>query len=86
MNGKIKIHKPTGPAFNVGEVWYSAGGNLRVEIIGVNIYPYATKFPTEARLTTNCFEVSYLQSDGTVAKKDAWCFQVRYSHQADIYL
>jgi hypothetical protein len=23
MNGNIKFHKATGPAFNVGEVWWS---------------------------------------------------------------
>lgn len=34
MNGKIKFHKATGPAFAQGEVWVSASG-VKVEIVSV---------------------------------------------------
>jgi hypothetical protein len=41
MNGKIKFHKATGPAFNVGEVWVSVSG-VQVEVVSVSKYPGAT--------------------------------------------
>lgn len=73
MNGKIKFHKPNGPAFAVGEQWESHGGKLKVTITGVT------------KIGDDKFDylIDYLQSDGTSSQKDGWNFQVRYSHVAD---
>ena len=72
MNGKIKFHKPNGPAFAVGEEWISANGMkvtiTKVTCIGDGKFDYL---------------IDYLQSDGTSSQKDGWNFQVRYNHQAD---
>ena len=80
MNGKIKFHKATGPAFAEGEVWYSSA-NVPVEIISVERYPGATEDHTDD------YSVTYRNKvDGSVHEKDAWNFQVRYTHQADRFL
>jgi hypothetical protein len=70
MNGKIKFHKATGPAFNVGEVWVGSNGT-KVAIVGVSKYPGATSNHTS-------------EWNGVQYEKDAWNFQVRYTHQADL--
>ncbi len=80
MNGKIKFHKATGPAFNVGEVWVSVSG-VRVEVVGVSKYPGATEDHTDD------YSVTYRNTvDGSIHEKDAWNFQVRYTHHADTFV
>lgn len=77
MNGKIKFHKATGPAFNVGEVWYGANGH-KVEIIDV------ARYLGVLSNHTSDYSVMYKDiAEGSIHEKDAWNFQVRYTHQAD---
>ncbi len=81
MNGKIKFHKATGPAFNVGEVWVGSDGNTKVTIVSVRKYPGATSDHTSD------YGVTYeWEEHGQMVQheKDAWNFQVRYTHQADL--
>ena len=83
MNGKVKWHKATGPAFNAGEVWVSSSGT-RVEVISVRRYPGAKSDHTSD------YGVTYFtdpERDRTKThEKDCWNFQVRYTHQADLVL
>jgi hypothetical protein len=80
MNGKIKFHKAAGPAFNVGEVWVSVTG-VNVEIVEVVKYPGATEDHTDD------YGVTYRNIvDGSIHEKDAWNFQVRYTHHADQFV
>jgi hypothetical protein len=75
MNHNQKFHNPEGPAFNVGEKWISAdrqGG----ECIINNTMKYG---PDKWDVT-----VFYTCNNGMVYEKDAWNFQVRYFHIADI--
>ena len=74
MNGKLKLHKPNSPAFNAGEVWIGASGS-KVEIISVVPWPVC--------IDTWSYSVHYRQADGSLSNKDAWAFQVRYTHTAD---
>lgn len=79
MNGAVKFHKAIGPAFAPGEVWISVSGT-RVEIISVRKYPGAsTNHISDYGVTyfTNANKTS-------THEKDAWNFQVRYTHQADL--
>lgn len=76
MNGKIKFHKPTGPAFNPGEVWVGSGG-IRVVIKSVR------KAATDSQGISD-YWVTYDTGEGIEHEKDAWSFQVRYNHQADL--
>ena len=73
MNGAKKYHKPTGPAFNVGETWASLSGGLTCEIVSVRKYGN-DKWD---------YDVTYRYPDGSECSKDAWNFQVRYGHVAD---
>lgn len=80
MNGEIKWHKATGPAFNKGEVWISSGGG-RVTIVSVRKYPGSTD--------DHCsdYGVTYeWEERGKIVQyeKDGWNFQVRYTHVADM--
>ena len=78
MNGEIKWHKPTGPAFAPGEEWVSTCG-YRVKIISVRKYPGATTNHISD------YGVLYEQLGGAPNhEKDAWNFQVRYTHVADL--
>ena len=79
MNGAKKFHKPTGPAFNAGEVWRSAAGNIRVVILGVR------KYATGGNEISD-YAVRYDNGEGVEVEKDAWNFQVRYVHSADLAL
>jgi hypothetical protein len=74
MNGTKKFHKANGPAFNVGEVWQGISAAYEVEIVGVSKFG-KEKFD---------YEVSYMDERGNLWKKDAWNFQVRFQHIADI--
>lgn len=74
MNGNIKFHKPSSPAFNNGEVWVGASGS-KVVIDGITHWPVCVgKYD---------YTVHYTQCNGTKTSKGAWEFQVRYTHQAD---
>jgi hypothetical protein len=80
MNGKIKFHKATGPAFAPGEVWVSSSG-ARVEVISVRKYLGAIGD------RTSDFGVTYYVNPGVTEvthEKDCWNFQVRYTHNADL--
>lgn len=84
MNHEIKWHKPTGPAFAPGELWIGAG-NTRVFIVSVRKYPEASPESTH----TSDYEVTYKWVENgkfLQYKKDAWNFQVRYTHIADLRL
>jgi hypothetical protein len=78
MNGAIKFHKPTVPAFLPGEVWYSVASRTRVTIIE------AWKHPGADGDHVSDYSVRYAADDGTMFDKDAWNFQVRYTHAADL--
>lgn len=80
MNGKIKFHKATGPAFNVGEIWVSTAG-VQVEVVSVAKYPKATENPIVDYIVTYRNTV-----DGSVHEKDAWNFRARYNHLADSFV
>lgn len=73
MNGAKKFHNPDGPAFNEGEKWVATPKSFviiqRVERYGVDKWDV---------------DVYYTQIDGSTAHKNAWSFQVRYQHQADL--
>lgn len=73
MNGTKKFHKPTGPAFAVGEQWVSIAGKIKCKILSVRKYG-------EGKWD---YEATYEYTDGSQASKDAWSFQVRYAHVAD---
>lgn len=76
MNGNIKWHKPTGPAFHVGQEWFS--GKHRCTIVKVE------KYPGTATQHVSDYGVTYMAADGSIHEKDAWNFQVRYTHLADL--
>ena len=78
MNGKIKFHKATGPAFDAGEVWVDSS-NAKAQIVSVRRYVNAITYHMSD------YSVTYTTGNGT-HEKDAWNFQVRYTHQADINL
>jgi hypothetical protein len=72
MNGKVKWHKPNGPAFAFGELWVGSSGNI-VSIVSVRqVGP--GKFD---------YIVTYVDDRAIEMTKLAWDFQVRYEHIAD---
>lgn len=81
MNGARKFHKATGPAFNPGEVWVSSCG-IRVEIVSVRKYQGATSDHTSDYGVT--YKTDPVNNPERLHEKDAWNFQVRYTHQADL--
>lgn len=81
MNGNIKFHKATGPAFNVGEVWVGASGD-KVEIVSVRKYQGAAADHTSDYSVT--YKTDPNNNSEQTHEKDAWNFQVRYTHQADL--
>ena len=74
MNGAIKFHKPSSPAFNAGECWVSANGVRcwieKVECYGPEKWDYT---------------VHYRFESGNPCCKNARSFQVRYNHVADSF-
>lgn len=76
MNGNKKFHKANGPAFSTGELWVSNSSNYEVEIVNVRKFG-EDKFD---------YEVTYIDEFHNQWKKDAWNFQVRFQHVADINL
>lgn len=81
MNGKVKFHKATGPAFHPGEIWVSANG-VKVEIVEVRKYPAATGDHASDYGVT--YKTDPVVNSQQINEKDAWNFQVRYTHQADL--
>ncbi len=84
MNKVRKWHKATGPAFNPGEQWIGSTGHS-VVVVSVRKYPGAS--PDSAH--TSDYGVTYEWVErGQVRRheKDAWNFQVRYTHIADLCL
>lgn len=83
MNGTIKFHKATGPAFNPGESWHGSGSHC-VTIVSVRKYPGATADHTSD------YGVTYQWTDANGKiyqhEKDVWNFQIRYTHFADLNL
>ena len=82
MNGEVKWHKATGPAFNAGEQWVGDGGRIRVEIVSVRRYPGATGFHNSDYGVT--YKTDPINNPEQTHEKDAWNFQVRYTHIADL--
>lgn len=78
MNGAKKFHKPESPAFNPGERWIGSSGVvaeiLRVERYGVD------------KWDADVFYYYPTLEGGREVHKNAWSFQVRYQHQADLDL
>lgn len=81
MNKVIKFHKATGPAFNAGEIWVGVSGH-KVEIVSVRKYPGATADHTSDYGVT--YKTDPVNNPEQTHEKDAWNFQVRYMHQADL--
>lgn len=80
MNGEVKWHKPTGPAFNAGEVWVSTAGNM-VTVVSVRKYNTTGNDISDYGVTYEWVE----RGEVVQHEKDAWNFQVRYTHSADFY-
>ena len=76
VNGAKKFHSPDGPAFNAGEKWNS--GRFEVEVLRTVRYG-VDKWD---------IDVYYFYPDrpDQEVHKNAWSFQVRYQHQADLNL
>ena len=77
MNGEVKWHKASGPAFNPGEEWESVDGYILCRIVSVEKFGDGQ---WDYRVTYE------FPATGTQATKDAWSFQVRYRHIADARL
>lgn len=68
MNGKIKFHKATSPAFNQGEIWVCSSG-YKVEVVSVRKYPGATGDHMSD------YGVTYKgKKSGLTYEKDCWFF------------
>ena len=82
MNGNIKFHKATSPAFNPGEVWVGSSGS-KVTVVSVSKYPGATSDHSSSYGVT--YEWKTATGNNTIQyEKDCWNFQVRYTHSADL--
>jgi len=82
MNGEIKFHKATSPAFNPGEVWVGSGG-IKVVVVAVRKYPGATS----NHVSDYAVLYEWLENgENRRHEKDCWNFQVRYTHNADLYV
>ncbi len=75
MNGAQKFHSPDGPAFNKGEQWIGRSGST-YEIISTHRY-HKDKWSVDV---TYCL-VGKPEQTWT---RDAWNFQVRCTHSADL--
>jgi len=75
----VKFRKPTGPAFNSGEVWINTAGN-RVTIVSVRKYNTTGNHISDYGVTYEWAE----RGDVVQHEKDAWNFQVRYTHSSDV--
>lgn len=79
MNRKIKFHSPDGPAFLPGEQWLTTARDARVSIASTRRYG-PDKWDVEVEY------VLIDREDHHYFKKDAWNFQVRYFHIADLHV
>lgn len=75
MNGAKKFHSPDGPAFNKGERWVGSSGAV-VEILATRRYGQ-DKWDVDV-------QYHMPSQPNSVWSKDAWNFQVRYMHTADM--
>lgn len=75
MNGTKKFHNPDGPAFNEGEIWYSASG-VKARIERIERWGLG-KWDADVY-----YSFPVVGNDQLVVK-NAWSFQVRYQHEAD---
>lgn len=82
MNGNVKFHKATSPAFNPGEVWVDSSGRYKVTIVSVSKHPGATSDHSSSYGVT--YELNSLSGKVQQYEKDCWNFQVRYTHAADL--
>jgi hypothetical protein len=80
MNGNLKFHKPTGPAFNHGEKWINSG-NASVYIDSVQ--HNNTEGNNCSDYTIRYFWYNSASGKKVFHEKDGWNFQVRYMHIAD---
>lgn len=79
MNGAKKFHSVDGPAFNLGEIWVSSGG-VKIEMLRVERYGVD-------KWDADVFYWSSLDPSTRIEiHKNAWSFQVRYQHQADLQI
>ena len=76
-----KFRKATGPAFSPGEVWIGSSG-ITVEIVAVRKYPGACGEHLSDYGVT--YKTDPLNNSEQTHEKDAWNFQVRYTHNADV--
>jgi hypothetical protein len=67
------FYAATDPAFNPGERWI---GSSMSPVFIIRVDKYTGR---EDKHCSN-YGVTYLQADGSHHDKDAWSFQVRYSH------
>ena len=75
MNGAKKWHKAAGPAFIPGEKWYSSNCHA--------VYIVCRREWVQGAWE---WQITYQDELGNRYEKDAWNFQVRYQHQADLML
>jgi hypothetical protein len=79
-----KVRKPLGPAFAGGELWENVSG-FRVRIVSVDKYPGAPISDFICAIDDYAVIYEWAESDGIHRRqKDAWNFQVRYTHCADL--
>ena len=85
MNNTVKFHKANGPSFNKGEVWVAPSGS-RVIIDGVRRFGFG-KWDYE--VSYHWIQITQDENGNNAftrveCSKDAWNFQVKYQHIADL--
>ena len=80
MTFTSNFHKPEDSVFNTGEIWYASDNTDEAGIVIVNKHRYGE----------GAFDASiYYRGAGEklthVFDKDAWNFQVRYTHSSERY-
>lgn len=77
MNHAPKFHKAEGPAFVQGQRWTSTNGRSWATVVRTERFG-AGKWDVEVYYT--------VPNDDREYHKDAWNFQVRHVHEADLHL
>ena len=77
MNHASKFHKADGPAFVQGQRWTHNNGKNWVTVVRTERFGDG-KWDVEVYYT--------VPHDVREYHKDAWNFQVRYTHEADLHL